>query len=78
MLDIALKWNFESTKVYLTYIITANLDSKFEIKVKSFHANKRVTKEYFDFDEVEKEKRSLQHEIPWAMESSDEWMRDLF
>ena len=76
MLDIALKWNFESTKVDLTYLITANLDSRFEIKVKCLHANKMVTREYFDFDEVEKEKRSLQHEIPWAMESPDEWMRD--
>ena len=56
----------------------ANLDSRFEIKVKRLHANKRVTKEYFDFDEVEKVKRSLQHEIPWAMESSNECIRDLF
>jgi hypothetical protein len=42
------------------------------------HANKMVTRQYCDFDEVEKEKKSLQHEIPWAMESYDEWMRDLF
>ena len=78
MLDIALKWNFESTKVDLTYLINANLDNRFEIKVKHMHANKMVTKQYCDFDEVEKEKRSLQHEIPWAMESSNEWIRYLF
>jgi len=78
MLDLALNWNLESTKVDLIYLIHANLDSIFEIKFICLHANKRVTKEYFNFDEVEKEKKSLQHEIPWAMESYDEWMRDLF
>jgi hypothetical protein len=60
----SLEMKFESTKVDLIYFIHANLDSRFEIKVKCLHANKMVTKEYFDFDEVEKEKRSLQHEIP--------------
>ena len=44
MLDLALKWNFESTKVDLTYLINQNLDSIFEIKVKRLHAKKRVTK----------------------------------
>jgi len=59
-----LEMKFESTKIDLIYVIHENLDSRFDIKVKCLHANKRVNKEYFDFDDVEKEKRSLQHEIP--------------